>query len=269
MPPPALISNNVPIKNVERFTYLGSVLNARGNADDDVQRRIALASAAFGRLSQRVFLNKDLRSATKVAVYRSVCLSILLYTSECWIVYRRHLRCIERFHTQCLQRILGLRWWHMVPHVDIRRRAGIDSIETIIVERHLRWAGHVRRMPENRLPRRIYYGELAGGRRHVGGPKKRHKDNLAAWLRAGNVDPGSFEQLSGDRQTWKTTCIEAIATHTDKNSRAAEERRARRHREPAPADQHYHYQCGTCGRICQSRIGLFSHEKMHRGGRGE
>ena len=35
-----------------------------------------------------------------------------------------------------------------------------DSAEHLLLQRQLRWLGHVIRMPSNRLPRRLLYGEL-------------------------------------------------------------------------------------------------------------
>ena len=40
---------------------------------------VKLASAAFGRLSHCVFLNHNLTTTTKVAVYKVICICILLY----------------------------------------------------------------------------------------------------------------------------------------------------------------------------------------------
>jgi len=43
------------------------------------------ASSAFGRLTKRVFLNHNLAiPTTKVAVYRAVCVSVMLYGCETW-----------------------------------------------------------------------------------------------------------------------------------------------------------------------------------------
>ncbi|XP_076053550.1 uncharacterized protein LOC143032567 [Oratosquilla oratoria] len=122
---------------------------------DEIHRRISLASTSFGKLSGRVFLCRDLTVRTKIAVYKSICLSILLYSSETWVPYRGHIKTLERFHISCLQKILGLKWWHRIPHTEIRMRAGVDSLEAMIVRKQLRWIGHVSRMPENRLQRQI------------------------------------------------------------------------------------------------------------------
>ena len=63
------------LANVNQFTYLGFVLNNTHDLTQDVQRRISLASAAFGRLSHRVFLNHNLTISVKVAEYKAVCVS--------------------------------------------------------------------------------------------------------------------------------------------------------------------------------------------------
>ena len=51
------ISGNQP-KNSENFIYLGSNLLFSGDLTNEIQRRINLASSAFGRLSKRVFGEK-------------------------------------------------------------------------------------------------------------------------------------------------------------------------------------------------------------------
>ena len=80
---------------MDRYTYLGSVLDNTLDQTHDVQRRVHLASATFGRLSHRVFLNRDIAVKTKIAVYNAVCASTLLYGCEAWTVYRRHVKMLE------------------------------------------------------------------------------------------------------------------------------------------------------------------------------
>ena len=115
-----------------------------------------------------------------MAVCKAVCVSTLLCGCEAWVLYRRHIKTLEQFHISCLHRMLRLHWWDKIPHVEIRHRVHCLSMKAIIVERELRWTGHVIRMPENRLPRRVLYGELTEGRRSTGGQFKRSKDCLKA-----------------------------------------------------------------------------------------
>ena len=44
-------------------------------------------------------------------------------------------------------------------------------ISEMIRERRMRWAGHIRRMDDARLPKKLMFGEVEGGRRTRGRPK--------------------------------------------------------------------------------------------------
>ena len=67
-----------------------------------------------------------------------------------------------------------------------------ESVHTLLKLAQLRWTGHVTRMPDERLPKKILYGELQVGNRSHGGQKKRYKDNL-------NILTESWEQIAHDQ----------------------------------------------------------------------
>ena len=56
---------------------LGSNLSFSGDLSNEIQRRINLASSAFGRLSKRVFGNQNLTIHTKIVVCNAVVISTL------------------------------------------------------------------------------------------------------------------------------------------------------------------------------------------------
>jgi len=64
------------------------------------------------------------------------------------------------------------------------RHGNAFSICTLVHKAQIRWAGHVQRVPSNRNPKQLLYGELLHGRRSVGGQKKRFEDILKASLKA-------------------------------------------------------------------------------------
>ena len=54
---------------------------------------------------------------------------------------------------------------HKVPEVEVLKQAGTDNVEALITAAQLRWAGHVKRMPDERIPKLLLYGELQLGKR--------------------------------------------------------------------------------------------------------
>ena len=104
---------------------------------------------------------------------------MLLY--GCWTStpYRRQIKALETFHIRCLKSILGIRWWHKAIHVETcRRAADIKSAERLLLQRQLRWLGHVIRMLSYRIPRRLLNGELLNCQRLSSGSKLRLKDHI-------------------------------------------------------------------------------------------
>lgn len=51
-----------------------------------------------------------LKLATKISLYMAVVLSNILYSTQTWTVYPRHVCILDRFHIRCLGKILHIRW---------------------------------------------------------------------------------------------------------------------------------------------------------------
>ena len=69
----------------------------------------------------------------------------------------------------------------------------MQSLHTLFELAQLRWTGNVTRMPDERLPKKILYGELQEGKRSQGGQKKCYKDTLKALLKDFNIPAESWE----------------------------------------------------------------------------
>ena len=139
--------------------YLGSLLTSDGKDDEDVALRIRKASGMFGSLQACLFKQKGFSNETKVAVYNSLVLSVLLYGSESWALTQRLRDKLRSFHRRCVRSMCRVNMWHVQEyHITaqaLEQRLGISSFETYLVRRRLRWLGHVRRMPWHRLPRKL------------------------------------------------------------------------------------------------------------------
>ena len=152
------------VKVVDKFTYLGSTLSRVAHIDDEVNVRIAKASAAFGQLHGSVWDWSGIRLDTKLKVYRAVVLPTLLYACKTWTVYQRHVKRLNHFHASCLRKLLKIKWQDRIPNTEVLKKAGMQSVHTLLKLAHLRWIGHVTRMPVERLPKKILYGELEMGK---------------------------------------------------------------------------------------------------------
>lgn len=86
------------LKQMDKFKYLGSTITSNGNLDAEINSRIGAAFTAFEKLH-------DIRLSTKISVYMAIILPSLLYSSEIWCLYRKHIHTLERWKSEHLR-------WH-------------------------------------------------------------------------------------------------------------------------------------------------------------
>nr|VZI18812.1 unnamed protein product [Spirometra erinaceieuropaei] len=171
--PPQINVNGTQLQVVENFPHLGSTLSRNTKIDDEVANRISKASQVFGRLQSTVWNRHGLQLSTKLKMCKAVILPTLLYGAQTWTVYTRQARRLNHFHLSCLRRVLRLNWQDRIPDTEVLERTGILSIYSMLRQMQLRWSGHMVRMDDERLPKRLFYGDVATGSRRQGGQIRR------------------------------------------------------------------------------------------------
>ena len=156
---------------------------------------------------------------------------------------------------------MGIRWQEYITNTEVLEKANSTSIEAMLMTRQLRWAGHLSRMEDTRLPKAVFYGELKEGKRDRGAPRKRYKDQLRRQLKAADIPEDNWETCARSRESWRGQ-IKRGSTAFEINRREALVEKRRKRKEPKPSEQSLPTQvfpCPRCNRLCRSRIGLHSH----------
>ena len=138
---PTITVKGQRLQIVDKFTYLGSTLSRVVHIDDEVNFRIAKASAASGQLRGSVWDRSGIRLDTKLKVYKTVVLPRLMYACETWTVYQRHAKRLNHFHTSCLRKLLKIKGQDRIPDTGVLTRAGMQSVHTLLKLAQLKWAG--------------------------------------------------------------------------------------------------------------------------------
>ena len=106
-------------ENTRTDLFNGSTISSDGCIDDEIQRRMAKASASFGRLRQRLCNNHHVSMRVKGKVYRAIVLSTLLCGSEAWTVYRRQIKKLHAFMMRHLRSIMKITWMNKLTNKEI------------------------------------------------------------------------------------------------------------------------------------------------------
>ena len=199
---PVTVNEHV-LETVDKFTYLGSAISSDLSLDKEIATRIGKAATSFSRLRLRAWSNKYITERTKTRIYQCCVVSVLLYGSESWSTYARHERKLNAFHMRCLRNILGITWRDKVTNEAVLAHTGSKSMFQTLKVRRLRWLGHLRRMPDGRLPKDILYRELCAGSRGRGRPLLHFKDVVKRDMKALDIAADGWEKLAEDRAKWR------------------------------------------------------------------
>ena len=201
------------VEPVEEFIYLGSKITSEGHCTAEIMRRIALAAAAMSSLS-RVWREKHLRPRTKLRLYESCVLSVLLYCCETWTTLKADAERLQAFHMRCVRRILGISWFQHVTNDTVKARSQLEDIEPRIRRRRLALFGHVARMNPGVPARDVLETQVdslrghppsAGWSRPPGRPRLRWCDQIKNDL--GGVDIDTAWSLAEHRTSWRRVAM--------------------------------------------------------------
>jgi len=161
------------LKQVKEFclVYLCGKFNEEGGSKPDVQRRIGLACDASKRLC-KIWRASDISQITKVKVYETLVLSILMYNAETWALTEELNRRLKVFEMSCLRRIAGVARLDCVRNEDTRRNI-IKKLEL----RRICYFCYVAWMDQNRFPFIFMHGGV-NGTRVRGRPRQRWLDTI-------------------------------------------------------------------------------------------
>ena len=86
---------------------------------------------------------------------------------------------------------------------EVRRRAGIErELESRADQRLLRWFGHVERMDEYRMARRVLMADVSGGRVR-GRPRLGWMDGMKVALGNRGMTVEAVRQCAKDQKVWR------------------------------------------------------------------
>ena len=102
----------------------------------------------------------------KGKVYAGGVLAVLLYGCESWCLTAESVRRLSNWHNKRVREMCRVTmcqtFVHRITSESLQKRTGVFSLEHYLASRTLLWAGHVARMPKNRLPKRLMLSWIRG-----------------------------------------------------------------------------------------------------------
>ena len=119
---------------------------------------------AFGGLKS-VMSNRGLGIKAKKCLYEGLTVPTALYGPEAWGMRSAERRKVNVLEMKFLRSLVGVSRMDRVRNEEVRGRARIEmELASRADQRVLRWFGHVERMKDYRMARRVLMAEVSGGR---------------------------------------------------------------------------------------------------------
>ncbi|KAJ4439792.1 hypothetical protein ANN_07920 [Periplaneta americana] len=198
---------DLSFEQVEKFKYLGATVTNINDIREEIKRRINMGNECYysvEKLLSSSLLSKNL----KVTICKTVILPVLLYGCETWTLTLREEHRLRVFENKVLRKIFGAKRdevtgeWRKLHNTELHALYSSPDIIRNIKSRRLRWAGHVARMGESTNAYRVLVGRPEG-KRPLGRPRRRWKDNIKMDLREVGYDDRDWINLAQDRDRWR------------------------------------------------------------------
>lgn len=191
---------------VTDFTYLGSAVNIENDVTLEISRRIMAANRTLFGLS-RILRSKFVRRNTKIKIYKTLIIPVLIYGSETWTLSAAAKNMLGVFERKILRMIFGPvcedGFWRIRYNHELYQMYKDPDIVKRIWKQQLRWLGHVHRMHDEAPPKKIAFASenIMGGSRKQGAPKLRWLGTVEKELKASNIR--NWKDLAVDRDDWR------------------------------------------------------------------
>ncbi|KAJ4440160.1 hypothetical protein ANN_08298 [Periplaneta americana] len=189
----------------------GVLITQENTADADMRQTIARGNRCLRAL------NKTLRARciskkAKLTLYKTVVRPIVLYGSETWTLSKKMEQQLMTWERKILRKIYGPKYenghWRIRYNTELKTQYKSPDIVAEIKARRLEWLGHVIRMNDQRIPKKIL-NTKPEGRRNIGRQKLRWLDRVEEDLRTLGVRRWRQKALVG--QEWTKILREAKA----------------------------------------------------------
>ena len=185
------------VERVTHFKYLGTSMEEEGGMDTEIAKRVGAGWMNWKKCSG-VLCDKKMPVKLKGKVYRTVVRPAMLYGAETWATTKRQESRIEVNEMRMLRWMRGVTRKDKIRNEHIRGTTKVAQASRKITERRLKWYGHVMRMEEDHVVKRVMTKAIPGKRKR-GRPKTRWKDVCKRDMQTVGLREGD----EGDRAYWK------------------------------------------------------------------
>jgi len=133
--------------------------------EKEIQRCILAGSRTyFAAIS--FFTSRLLSRDPKIILYKTLIRPVVSYGAEAWMLMKKEEQALLIFERKIFRRIYGPKYedgeWKSQTNRELEQMSKGENIVKWIKGQRIRWLGHLERMEEDRMPKKIFTQVLEG-----------------------------------------------------------------------------------------------------------
>ena len=130
-------------ETVADFIFLGSKINADGDCNHEIKRRLLLGRKIMTNLDS-IFKSRDVTLPTKVHLVKAMVFPRVMYGCESWTIKKAEHRSIDAFELWCWRGLLRVPWIARRSKQSILKEISPEcSLEGLMLKLKLQYFGHL------------------------------------------------------------------------------------------------------------------------------
>lgn len=191
------------MEEVESFKYLGTIINRKNNRSGEIDQKIQSGyKAYYGH--KMIMNNKKISKKTKLRLYRTVIRPVVTYAAENICLTKREEEKLKIFERKIVRKIFGGKklnegQFRRLTNNEIEEILENENIVRIIKSKRIRWYGHINRMNEQKVVKKMTKWKPQV--RPRGRPKIRWEEQVIEDIKKMRIT-GWTEKIK-DRREWR------------------------------------------------------------------
>ena len=133
-----MLETSVGFECVDRFCYLGDMIEAGGDAELASIARVRCAWGKFWELSG-FLIGRGVSLKLKGKIYKACVQSVMVHRSEIWTMRVEDQQRLERTERMIIRLMCGVSMRDRISLYELRHRLGFDSVSIVVRRGRLRW----------------------------------------------------------------------------------------------------------------------------------
>ena len=129
-----------------------------------------------------LFRSRLLSRAAKIILYKTLIIPVVSYGAEAWTLTKKEEQALLIFERKIFRRICGPKYengeWKSRKNGELEEMSKGENTVKWIKEQRISWLGHIERMEEDRMYKKIFTQELEETRRRR---KRKQKEIFKCW----------------------------------------------------------------------------------------